>query len=103
MKLLLIAGLWGLINNAGHGVESGMEWLQMIDYQEHIDVNILGTVSLTMAFLPLIKREHGRVVNMTSILGRLTLPNALPYCMTKYAIESYSDSLRYENNQILHF
>ena len=82
------------MNNAGIGVLCGMEWLELSDYEDVMKTNVFGTVSVTMTFMPLIKQALGRVVNTSSIFGRLSLPMAAPYCMTKYAVEAYSDALR---------
>lgn len=90
-------GLWGLINNVGISGEIGpFEWFDRNGIERLFQVNVLGTVSIVQAFLPLIKKcGSGRIVNTTSILGRVSVPFAGPYCMTKFALEAFSNSLRY--------
>ena len=61
-----------------------------------VDVNLWGMVSITKAFLPLLKRTKGRVVNVASSSGRLSTPGAAAYCISKYGVEAFSDSLRIE-------
>jgi len=82
------------VNNAGIGTFNYMEWVQISDYEEFMQTNVIGTVTVTMAFLPLLKKARGRVVNVTSISGRFASPAVAPYSMSKYAIEAYSDCLR---------
>ncbi|XP_075055552.1 17-beta-hydroxysteroid dehydrogenase type 6-like [Mixophyes fleayi] len=60
-----------------------------------LNVNLLGTIDVTLKLLPLIRRAQGRVVNMSSICGRLAF-NGGGYCISKYGVESFSDSLRRE-------
>jgi NAD(P)-dependent dehydrogenase (short-subunit alcohol dehydrogenase family) len=59
-----------------------------------LSVNLLGAVDMTMTFLPLIKQSRGRIVNMSSICGRLSVAAITPYCMSKYGIEAFTDALR---------
>jgi NAD(P)-dependent dehydrogenase (short-subunit alcohol dehydrogenase family) len=59
-------------------------------------VNLLGQVAVTQAFLPAIRRARGRVVNVSSIGGRIALPLMSPYNASKFALEAVSDSLRRE-------
>ena len=83
-------GLWGLINNAGI-VEMGLiEW-QSIDKMQHVmNVNVWGAVNVTKAMLPLVKQAKGRIVNITSMAGRVVLLNVSSYSMSKYALEAFS-------------
>lgn len=59
-------------------------------------VNLFGTIRVTKAFLPLIRRNQGRIVNLSSILGRSVEHYSAPYCITKFGIEAFSDALRLE-------
>ena len=61
-----------------------------------MEVNLWGAVSMTKAFLPLLKQSQGRVVNVSSCLGLISMPNLASYCMSKFALRSFSDSLRRE-------
>ncbi|XP_006884347.1 PREDICTED: D-beta-hydroxybutyrate dehydrogenase, mitochondrial-like [Elephantulus edwardii] len=89
-------GLWGLVNNAGISTFGEVEFTSMETYKEVAEVNLWGTVRTTKSFLPLIRRAKGRVVNISSMLGRMANPARSPYCITKFAVEAFSDCLRYE-------
>jgi len=90
-------GLWGLVNNAGVLGQPGPDdWLTVDMYQKALDVNCLGLIRVTHAFKQLIKAEKGRIVNITSIFGRVSAPGFGPYCVSKYAAEAYCDVLRVE-------
>lgn len=88
-------GLWGLVNNAGVAGRRGrIEWQKVDDYKFVNSVNLYGLIDMTMTFLPLIKKERGRIVNMSSMGGRVALLDGVPYSVSKYAVEGFSDSLR---------
>lgn len=87
-------GLWGLVNNAGISVPTAPnEWLTKEDFKKIIDINLLGVVDVTIHMLPLIRRAKGRIVNVASIMGRISLFGG-GYCPSKYGVEAFSDSLR---------
>jgi len=87
--------LWGIVNNVGvPGPIGPLEWLSQADITQLFEVNVFSMCRVVHTFLPLIKRGGGRIINMSSILGRLNIPYAVPYCMTKCAVESFSDGLR---------
>ncbi|KAG7227549.1 hypothetical protein INR49_005364 [Caranx melampygus] len=87
-------GLWGLVNNAGRSTPIGPpEWMQLEDFTKVLDVNLIGVIDVTLQFLPLLKKAQGRVVNVASILGRLSLTGG-GYCLSKCGVEAFSDSLR---------
>ncbi|KAL2774670.1 dehydrogenase/reductase SDR family member 9 isoform 1 precursor [Daubentonia madagascariensis] len=87
-------GLWGLINNAGVlGVLAPTDWLTVEDYREPIEVNLFGLISVTLNMLPLVKKARGRVINVSSIGGRLAFVGG-GYSPSKYAVEGFNDSLR---------
>ncbi|XP_053311671.1 retinol dehydrogenase 7-like isoform X2 [Spea bombifrons] len=89
-------GLWGLVNNAGIGVPSGpSEWLTKDDFLKVLEVNLLGLIDVTIKMLPLIRKSKGRVVNVGSLAGRLTICGG-GYAVSKYGVESFSDGLRRE-------
>ncbi|XP_068123640.1 retinol dehydrogenase 7-like [Hyperolius riggenbachi] len=89
-------GLWGLVNNAGILLPlAPNEWLKREDFKKILDVNLLGVVDVTINLLPLIRQARGRIVNVSSIAGRVTLCGS-GYCLSKYGVESFSDSLRRE-------
>ncbi|XP_004577864.2 D-beta-hydroxybutyrate dehydrogenase, mitochondrial [Ochotona princeps] len=89
-------GMWGLVNNAGISTFGEVEFTSMETYKEVAEVNLWGTVRMTKSFLPLIRRAKGRVVNISSMLGRMANPARSPYCITKFGVEAFSDCLRYE-------
>ncbi|XP_041437067.1 retinol dehydrogenase 9 isoform X4 [Xenopus laevis] len=88
-------GLWGLVNNAGI-VLCGPNGLQRKeDFAKVLEVNLLGTIDVTLHLLPLIRRSRGRIVNVSSGAGRLAVTGG-GYCLSKYGVEAFSDSLRRE-------
>ena len=93
---LCIAGLWGLLNNAGKisRAVGPAEWLVKEDYEDLFAVNLLGVIDMTVTFLPLIKKAKGRIVNTSSMAGRVSFAETAPYSITKYGVEAFSDSIR---------
>jgi 3-hydroxybutyrate dehydrogenase len=89
-------GMWGLVNNAGISTFGEVEFTSMETYKEVAEVNLWGTVRTTKSFLPLLRRAKGRVINISSMLGRMANPARSPYCITKFGVEAFSDCLRYE-------
>ncbi|XP_075058344.1 D-beta-hydroxybutyrate dehydrogenase, mitochondrial-like [Mixophyes fleayi] len=89
-------GLWGLVNNAGISTFGEVEFTSLETHKEIADVNLWGTIRVTKAFLPLVRRSKGRVVFMASILGRMGSPSRSSYCVSKYGVEAFSDCLRQE-------
>lgn len=87
-------GLWGLVNNAGISDPSAAnEWLLKEDFMKVLDVNLLGLIEVTLSLLPLIRKAKGRVVNVSSIGGRVALIGG-GYCISKFGLEAFSDTLR---------
>jgi NAD(P)-dependent dehydrogenase (short-subunit alcohol dehydrogenase family) len=89
-------GLAGLVNNAGIAVPGPLEHLPIDEFRRQMEVNLVGQVAVTQAFLPLLRTATGRIVNIGSIGGRVALPLLGPYAASKHAIEGLSDSLRRE-------
>lgn len=89
-------GLWSLVNNAGLNMLGDVELCTMDMYYRVGEVNIYGMVRVTKAFLPLIRKSKGRVLNTTSVKGRVCLPKNSAYIITKYGGEAFSDVLRME-------
>lgn len=86
-----------LVNNAGFALVGPIEAISDADWERQYQTNVLGLVRVTRAFLPAMReRRKGRVINVSSIAGRVTLPFFAPYNSTKHAVESISDSLRTE-------
>ncbi|XP_061193049.1 short-chain dehydrogenase/reductase family 9C member 7-like [Saccostrea echinata] len=89
--------LWGLVNNAGVILLAApLEWQTKEQYEKTLAVNLFGVIEMTRAFLPLLRKSKGRVVNMSSIASMLAIPKLAPYNISKAAIESYTDTLRRE-------
>lgn len=65
-----LSGLWAVVNNAGVAVFAETEWCTMEAYERVIGVNLLGTIRVTKACLPLVRRARGRVVNISSLAGK---------------------------------
>lgn len=86
----------GLVNNAGIAVGGPVEAVKLEDWRRQFDINVFGVISLTQACLPLLRESRGRVVNMSSISGRIASPFMGPYAASKFALEALSDSLRRE-------
>ncbi|KAM4644001.1 retinol dehydrogenase 16-like [Amazona ochrocephala] len=87
-------GLWGLVNNAGISVPSAPnEWLSKDDFLKVINVNLIGLIEVTLSLLPLVRRARGRVVNVASVMGRVSFFGG-GYCISKFGVEAFSDSLR---------
>jgi short-subunit dehydrogenase len=90
-------GLDVLVNNAGFGVLGPSSEISDAEMRRQYDTNVFGLMAVTRAFLPKMReRRAGRIINVSSIGGRITLPYFGVYNSTKYAIESLSDALRYE-------
>jgi NAD(P)-dependent dehydrogenase (short-subunit alcohol dehydrogenase family) len=88
--------LSGLVNNAGIAVSGPVEYLPIEEVRKQLEVNFIGQVAVTQAFLPLLRQSRGRVVNIGSVGGEVALPFLSPYAASKHAIEGFSDSLRRE-------
>ncbi|XP_016048863.1 retinol dehydrogenase 16-like isoform X2 [Erinaceus europaeus] len=89
-------GLWGLVNNAGVSMPTAPnEWLARQDFMKIIDVNLLGVIEVTLSLLPLLRKAKGRVVNVSSVLGRIAIFGG-GYSISKYGVEAFSDTLRRE-------
>lgn len=88
--------LAGLVNNAGIPAAGPLELLPLDELREVLEVNVIGAVAVTQAFLPLLKAARGRIVNISSVAGRSVLPFMGPYAASKFALEALSDALRRE-------
>lgn len=89
-------GLAGLVNNAGVGIGGPLEFVSIDDLRRQFEINVIGQVAVTQAFLPALRRARGRIVNMGSISGRLATPFVAPYSASKHAMEAFTDALRIE-------
>ena len=89
-------GLAGLVNNAGIAVAGPLEYLPIADFRHQLEVNVIGQLAVTQAFLSLLRQGQGRIINMSSISGRVAAPFVGPYAASKFGLEALTDSLRVE-------
>src|SRR5690349_10754325 len=90
-------GLDVLVNNAGFGVLGPTAEISDSEMRRQYDTNVFGLMNVTRAFLPkMLDRRAGRIINVSSVGGRVTLPYFGVYNSTKFAVEALSDALRYE-------
>lgn len=89
-------GLWGLFNNAGITVNGPLETLPIDGLRRQLEVNVIGQVAVTQAFIPLLRKARGRILTTGSIAGFFTAPALGPYSMSKHAMEAFSDAVRRE-------
>jgi len=89
-------GLAGLVNNAGVAVPAPIEHQPIDDFRRQLEVNLIGQVAVTQAFLPHLRTARGRIVNMSSIGGKVAVPLLGAYAASKFGLEGFSDSLRRE-------
>ena len=88
--------LAGLVNNAGIDIGGPLETSSIDEVRSQFEVNVIGLLAVTQAFLPLLRQGRGRVVNIGSILGRLAIPLMGAYSASKFALEGLTDALRIE-------
>ncbi|MDQ3878162.1 MAG: SDR family oxidoreductase, partial [Actinomycetota bacterium] len=88
--------LHGLVNNAGITISGPAEFVPIDEVRRQFEINLFGHMAMTQAFLPMLRRSKGRIVNVGSIGGINALPFMSPYCASKFAMEAFSDSLRME-------
>jgi len=91
-----IEELHGLVNNAGIAIAAPLEFLPPDELRRQLEVNVIGQLAVTQAFLPALRRARGRIVNIGSIAGRSALPFLGAYAASKFALEAITDSLRVE-------
>lgn len=89
-------GLDGLVNNAGIVVPGPLECLTTAQCRRQLDVNVVGTLAVSRAFLPLLRKAPGRIVNIGSISGKVVPPFLGAYAASKFALEALTDALRLE-------
>lgn len=94
--------LGALVNNAGIAVGGPVAYLNLDDLKRQMDINVYGPIRAVKAFAPLLgagpllKGPPGRIVNMSSVAGKMASPFMSPYAMSKHALEAMSESLRRE-------
>lgn len=86
-----------LVNNAGFGHPGALEDISLEDMRKQFEVNVFGLLELTNRFLPgMIQRGSGRVVHVSSVVGRVSLPFMGIYSASKFAVEAIADAQRVE-------
>jgi len=93
------AGIAGVVNNAGIGVAGMLEFMPADDLRRQFEVNVIGLVAVTQAFLPLVRRrapDPGRIVHVGSSSGYLSAPLVGAYSASKFAVEAIADAMRLE-------
>ncbi|ELW9527045.1 oxidoreductase [Burkholderia cenocepacia] len=83
-----------LVNNAGYGHEGILEEAPLDELRRQFDVNVFGAVAMMKAVVPFMReRRHGRILNITSMGGHITMPGIAYYCGSKFALEGISETL----------
>jgi NAD(P)-dependent dehydrogenase (short-subunit alcohol dehydrogenase family) len=92
------ATLIGIVNNAGYSEYGPLELVPIEKVRRQFDVNVVGQIAVTQAFLPLLRSHnlHKRILFISSGVGRVSFPGNGPYCASKHAIEAIGDSWRME-------
>jgi NAD(P)-dependent dehydrogenase (short-subunit alcohol dehydrogenase family) len=86
-----------LVNNAGYAVSGAIEAVSVEQLRAEFETNVFGYVRMAQLVLPGMRRaRRGRIVNISSVAGRVTMPGAGAYAASKYAVEAISDALRFE-------
>ena len=88
--------LRALINNAGIAINAPVEALPLDEWRRQFDVNLFGHIAVTQALLPFLHQSHGRIVNISSVGGKIAMATYGAYAGAKFALEAASDSLRRE-------
>jgi NAD(P)-dependent dehydrogenase (short-subunit alcohol dehydrogenase family) len=84
-----------LVNDAGVITAGPFDEMTVADYDEAMRTHFYGPLYTTMAFLPgMRERGHGRIVNISSIGGKVAVPHMLPYCASKFALTGFSEGMR---------
>jgi NAD(P)-dependent dehydrogenase (short-subunit alcohol dehydrogenase family) len=86
-----------LVNNAGYSQSGAVESVPVEDVRRQFETNVFGLLRMCQLVLPGMRRAHaGRIVNLSSMGGRLVFPGGGIYHATKYAVEALSDAMRFE-------
>jgi NAD(P)-dependent dehydrogenase (short-subunit alcohol dehydrogenase family) len=94
--------LGGLVNNAGIAVAGPMSLQPIAEFREQMEVNVIGPLIVTQAFVPLLGADPaltgapGRIVNISSVAGKFSAPFLGGYAASKHALEGWTESLRRE-------
>jgi NAD(P)-dependent dehydrogenase (short-subunit alcohol dehydrogenase family) len=85
-----------VVNNAGIVVSGPMETVSPDDWRKQLEINVIGQLAVTQAVLPRLRKSRGRVVFISSVNGRLSMPLVGAYCASKFALEAAAEALRME-------
>lgn len=86
-----------LINNAGFALGGFAEEICLHEYREQFETNFFGTIAVTQAILPFMRHQGGgKIINLSSISGKIAFPGLSPYVASKHALEGWTESLRLE-------
>jgi NAD(P)-dependent dehydrogenase (short-subunit alcohol dehydrogenase family) len=86
-----------LVNNAGYAAAGFVEEIPLDEYRKQFETNVFGVIAVTQAILPMMRKQgKGKIINMSSISGRIGFPGLSPYIASKHALEGWSESLRLE-------
>jgi NAD(P)-dependent dehydrogenase (short-subunit alcohol dehydrogenase family) len=89
-------GLVGLVNNAGVGGGGPIEFMDLNSFRDTLEINLVGQIAVTQAFMSQIRKAKGTVVFVASIGGRIATPFLSPYNASKFGVEALGESLRAE-------
>lgn len=89
-----------LINCAGFQEQSAVEDTELESFKAHMNANFFGTVNTVQASIPTLRENNGRIINVSSIAGKIAIPFLSGYSASKFAVEGFSDSLRRELDDI---
>ena len=86
-----------LVNNAGYAAAGFVEEITMEEYRKQFDTNFFGVIAVTKTVLPFMRKQRkGKIINVSSISGKIAFPGLSPYVASKHALEGWSESLRLE-------
>lgn len=89
-----------LVNNAGYALVGPFEELSIEEFKEQFETNVFGVIRVTQAVLPIMRRQRcGKIVNISSIAGKIGFPLTSAYVSSKFALEGLSESMAYEIEQ----
>lgn len=93
---VLPARLDAVVNNAGVVVSGPMETVTSDEWRKQLEINVIGQLAVTRAVLPRMRESRGRIVFISSVNGRLSMPLLGAYAASKFALEAAADALRME-------
>jgi len=88
--------LHGLVNNAGIGRGGALEVTPIEEIKKVMDVNVIGLMAVTKAFIPMLRKAKGRIINIGSTANYLAVPGSSAYSASKFAVRAITDVLRLE-------